>query len=189
MDDDQQKAVELALSGTSFFLTGAGGTGKSYVIRNIVDALHRSGKDTALTAMTGCAALLLGRGAKTLHSWAGIGLGKEEVPVLLSNIKKYQRAKKNWLSCDTLIIDEISMMTPDLLDKLDLIAKGIRRSTESFGGIQIILVGDMYQLPPVNREGSFFVFESNTWKKIIKDSVILTTVHRQSDPVFLKILN
>jgi len=189
MDDDQQKAVELALSGTSFFLTGAGGTGKSYVIRNIVDALHRSGKDTALTAMTGCAALLLGRGAKTLHSWAGIGLGKEEVPVLLSNIKKYQRAKKNWLSCDTLIIDEISMMTPDLLDKLDLIAKGIRRSTESFGGIQIILVGDMYQLPPVNREGSFFVFESNTWKKIIKDFVILTTVHRQSDPVFLKILN
>ena len=75
MDDDQKKAVELALSGRSFFLTGAGGTGKSYVIRNIVDALHKSGKDVALTAMTGCAALLLDCGAKTLHSWAGVGLG------------------------------------------------------------------------------------------------------------------
>jgi ATP-dependent DNA helicase PIF1 len=81
------------------------------------------------------------------------------------------------------------MMIPDLLDKLDLIAKGIRRSTEPFGGMQFILVGDMYQLPPVSREGSFFVFESNVWKSIIKDSVTLRTVHRQSDPVFLKILN
>lgn len=191
MDDDQQKAVDLALSGRSFFLTGAGGTGKSYVIRNIVDALHKSGKDVALTAMTGCAALLLGAGAKTLHSWAGIGLGKDEVPIILANIRKYQKAKKNWLSTDTLIIDEVSMMIPDLLDKLDLIAKAIRRSTEPFGGMQFILVGDMYQLPPVNRDnqGSFFVFESNIWKSIIKDSVTLTTVHRQSDPVFLKILN
>ena len=74
MDEDQEKAVQLAKSGKSFFLTGAGGTGKSYVIRNIIEALHKESKDVSLTAMTGCAALLLGKMAKTLHSWAGIGL-------------------------------------------------------------------------------------------------------------------
>ena len=119
MDLDQRRAIELAVTGKSFFLTGAGGTGKSYVIRGIIEALNREGKDVALTAMTGCAALLLGKGAKTLHSWAGIGLGKETAQVILSKIKKSFKPKKNWLSMDVLIIDEISMMTPDLFDKLD----------------------------------------------------------------------
>ena len=191
MDEDQKKAVYYAVMGKSFFLTGAGGTGKSYVIRSIVDALHREGKDVALTAMTGCAALLLGKGAKTLHSWAGIGLGKESAEIIVSKIKKSFKAKKNWLSMDCLIIDEISMMTPDLLDKLDLIGRGVRKNMNKrpFGGLQVILVGDMYQLPPVNKEQeNMFVFESEVWKTVIQDYVILKTVHRQSDPVFLKIL-
>ena len=143
--------------------------------------------------MTGCAALLLGKGAKTLHSWAGIGLGKEPVSVILGKIKKSFKAKKNWLSIDTLIIDEVSMMTPELLDKLDEIGRGMRKhnSKKPFGGLQLILVGDMFQLPPVNKvEGTdtAFVFESAVWKQHIQESVILQTVHRQSDTAFLKIL-
>jgi ATP-dependent DNA helicase PIF1 len=191
MDDDQKRAVYFAVTGKSFFLTGAGGTGKSYVIRSIVEALNREGKDVALTAMTGCAALLLGKGAKTLHSWAGIGLGKESADIIVSKIKKSFKAKKNWLSMDCLIIDEVSMMTPDLLDKLDLIGRGVRKNMNKrpFGGLQVILVGDMYQLPPVNKEQeNMFVFEAEVWKTVIQDYVILNTVHRQSDPVFLKIL-
>lgn len=192
MDPDQQRAVDLAITGKSFFLTGAGGTGKSYVIRSIVKALNEQGKDVALTAMTGCAALLLGRGAKTLHSWAGIGLGKESAQVIVTKIKKSFKAKKNWMSMDTLIIDEISMMVPDLLDKLDEIGRGVRKNMARlpFGGLQVILVGDMHQLPPVNKEQDHqFVFEALTWKTVIQDSVILKTVHRQSDPAFLKILD
>lgn len=192
MDDDQQRAVDIARSGKSFFLTGAGGTGKSYVIRSIVEALKRDGKDVALTAMTGCAALLLGKGAKTLHSWAGIGLGKESVQTLVVKLRKSFRAKKNWLSVDALIIDEVSMMTPELLDKLEEIGKAIRRNPKSFGGLQLILVGDMYQLPPINKDENrehHFVFESSSWKRCIQDSVVLRTVHRQSDPAFLKILD
>ena len=192
MDIDQERAVDLARSGKSFFLTGAGGTGKSYVIRSIVEALHREGKDVALTAMTGCAALLLGKGAKTLHSWAGIGLGKDSVQTIVVKLRKSFRAKKNWLAADTLIIDEVSMMTPELLDKLEEIGKAIRRRPSSFGGLQLILVGDMYQLPPINKETGgehHFVFESAAWKRCIQDSVVLRTVHRQSDPAFLKILD
>ena len=138
MDPDQRKAVELARSGKSFFLTGAGGTGKSYVIRNIIEALKRDSKDVALTAMTGCAALLLGSGAKTLHSWASIGLGKESVQSLLVKVRKSFRGKKNWLGSDVLIIDEVSMMTPDLLDKLDLIGQGMRKNKAPFGGLQVL---------------------------------------------------
>jgi ATP-dependent DNA helicase PIF1 len=191
MDPDQVRAVELAISGKSFFLTGAGGTGKSYVIRNIVDALKRDQKDVALTAMTGCAALLLGKGAKTLHSWAGIGLGKESAQTLIVKIRKSFKGKKNWLGSDVLIIDEVSMMTPDLLDKLDEVGQGIKKNKKPFGGLQVILVGDMYQLPPINRlnDGHHFVFEAETWRRCIQDSVVLRTVHRQSDPVFLKVLD
>jgi ATP-dependent DNA helicase PIF1 len=192
MDDDQLRAVDLAKSGKSFFLTGAGGTGKSHVIRNIIEALRRDGKDIALTAMTGCAALLLGKGAKTLHSWAGIGLGKETVQTLLVKLRKSFKAKKNWLAADALIIDEVSMMTPELLDKLEELSRLIRRCSSPFGGLQIILVGDMYQLPPINKDSqseNHFVFEATSWKKCIQDSVVLRTVHRQSDPVFLKILD
>jgi len=192
MDSDQQRAIDLACSGKSFFLTGAGGTGKSHVIRGIVEGLKKAGKDVALTAMTGCAALLLGRGAKTLHSWAGIGLGKESVQTLIVKLRKSFKAKKNWMVADTLIIDEVSMMTPELLDKLEEIARGIKRSPLAFGGLQIILVGDMYQLPPVNKDSErdhHFVFEAAAWKRCIQDSVVLRTVHRQSDPVFLKILD
>lgn len=192
MDNDQHRAVELAKSGSSFFLTGAGGTGKTYVLRSIVDSLKKQSKDVSLTAMTGCAALLLGSGAKTLHSWAGIGLGRETVQSLVVKLRKSFKAKKNWLAADTLIIDEVSMMTPDLLDKLDEIGRIIRKMpSKPFGGLQVILVGDMYQLPPVNKDSEEpqFVFESKAWSQCIQDIVILRTVHRQSDPVFLKILD
>jgi ATP-dependent DNA helicase PIF1 len=91
---------------------------------------------------------------------------------------------------DCLIIDEVSMMTPDLLDKLDLIGRGIRKATAKlpFGGLQVILVGDIYQLPPVNNNDLAFIFEAKIWKEVIKDIVTLNTIHRQSDSVFLKVL-
>jgi ATP-dependent DNA helicase PIF1 len=195
MDTEQQKAVDYAGQRHSFFLTGAGGTGKSFVIQHIVEAIEKSGRDVALTAMTGCAALLLGSNAKTLHSWAGIGLGKESVEVLVPKIKKSNKSRKNWLAADCLIIDEVSMMTPDLLDKLEAIAKVIKKNKAPFGGLQVILVGDLYQLPPIYKEGELtaanaqFVFESQSWRNYIKDVVVLDKVHRQSDPVFLQILN
>ena len=185
----QAKAYDAICEGGNVFLTGAGGTGKSFLIEYIKNNLNH--KRIAVTALTGCAALLLGCGAKTLHSWAGIGLGKESAEALAAKIKKNTRARKSWRQSDILIIDEISMMPADLFDKLSLIAQIVRGSTRSFGGLQLILVGDFFQLPPieVSPTGRQYVFESDAWKAAITTTIELEEVKRQSDPQFKAILN
>ena len=98
---------------------------------------------------------------------------------------------RNWLCIDLLVIDEISMLTNELLDKLDELAKKIRANTSPFGGIQLVLVGDFHQLPPVNRGGQTapFAFKSSCWGSLINKTVELTLIQRQKDEVFQKILN
>ena len=187
MNQGQTAAFEAIQSGKSIFLTGPGGTGKSYLIGKMFD----SSRSTALTAMTGCAALLLHPKAKTLHSWAGIGLGTDVVPLLVSKIKKSRKAVMRWMKTDTLVIDEVSMMTPELFEKLDEVGRKIRRNDVlPFGGLQIILVGDFFQLPPVSKgDDTHFVFESPLWKKLGLVTHELTEIVRQKDPMFQEVLN
>jgi ATP-dependent DNA helicase PIF1 len=167
-------------------LTGPGGTGKSYLIHYIRDNCE----DVAVTALTGCAALLLGQGAKTIYSWAGIGLGKETVDELVTKIRRNGRTKKNWRSTQTLVIDEISMMPADLFEKLDAIGRKVRGVQRPFGGIQLVLSGDFFQLPPIAAAGQTrFVFESPVWAEAVQESIVLTEIKRQSDPMFQDILN
>ena len=124
--------------------------------------------------MTGCAALLVGNGAKTLHSWAGIGLGKGTVESHIASINKMYPVKKRWQKTEVLIIDEISMMTPDLLELLDGHAKSLRRNQKPMGGIQVVFVGDFLQLPPVAKQGNVkFAFESPVWSQIIDQIILL----------------
>jgi ATP-dependent DNA helicase PIF1 len=192
LTDEQRKAYDLVEQGKSIFLTGPGGTGKSFLLKAMYEMLpERVEKHVAVTALTGCAALLIGRFAKTLHSWAGIGLGTESVAVLAAKIRKSAGALGRWLGTDVLIIDEVSMMTPELLEKLDAVAKLIRRSSNPMGGLQIVFVGDFYQLPPVLKEKDEdipFVFESEVWNEIVTETVSLTKILRQTDPIFHKIL-
>ena len=188
MNKEQQEFIRHAYAGQNIFLTGAGGTGKSYIIQHLVDKYKAINKSYGLTSMTGCAALLLGR-ATTLHSWAGVGLGKESVDKLIQTINGSRRAKKRWLSTDVLIVDEVSMMDVDLFEKLDGIGRGIRKNPKPFGGIQLIFAGDFFQLPPVNKGVAKFIFESDLWSKIGFKIVELTEVIRQKDPAFHKILN
>ncbi len=194
---EQQEAIEVAKVGRNLFLTGPGGTGKSYVLKGILQTLKSRFKKYALTAMTGCAALLLCERASTLHRWAGIGLGKEPVGKLLTAIRKSPKTLRRWLTTDVLIVDEISMMLPDLFEKLDHIGKVLRDSQKPFGGIQLIFVGDFFQLPPVHKEEEqsdseephlHFVFESPLWKKAAFHTVHLTQILRQTDPAFHTIL-
>ena len=191
--------LQYLLEGQNVFLTGGGGVGKSYllsVIETEFPGLKRRESGISklprvqLCALTGCAALLLGQKAKTLHSWAGIGLGKGTIQELVTKIRRNQKAMRHWLCTDLLVIDEISMMTAELLDKLNGIGKKLRSNQRPFGGMQVLLVGDFYQLPPVykNGEATVFAFESNTWKEAIAVNMELTIIQRQKDVEFQAIL-
>jgi ATP-dependent DNA helicase PIF1 len=195
LNADQTAAFAAVQSGQNVFLTGPAGAGKSFLIRHIVDWAARIGKTIGITALTGCAALLLGSNAKTLHSWAGIGLGRDSVDTLMKAALKYPQTKRRWKKTDILIVDEISMMTPDLFEKLDAIGKRVRASAQPWGGLQLILCGDFFQLPPVIKGISGetfpgrFAFESAAWKAANLKPVLLHRIERQTDAGFQRVLN
>ena len=191
LNTEQAAALSAVKSRRNIFLTGAGGTGKSHTIRAIVNWATSAGIRCAVTAMTGCAALLLNSDsdrvrAKTLHSWAGIGLGRESPGELAEIVRRNRRAKRRWTDTQLLIVDEVSMMTTDLLEKLDLISKRLRPTGDR---LQLVLAGDFCQLPPVTSSStSTYVFESTVWKTLIEETHNLTQIVRQTDPVFQQLL-
>ena len=191
--DEQKKVYNAALSGENVFFTGwyfvcflnnslfSAGTGKSFVLKAIINALPAN--SLAITASTGIAALNIG--GLTLHSWSGIGLGTNTAKILSSIVLKNPKAKDRWDSCKVLIIDEVSMLDGILFDKLEQIARIIKRNEKPFGGLQIILCGDFLQLPPVKAE--LMCFESETFKKCLPNCILLRSVFRQNDDVFVKV--
>jgi ATP-dependent DNA helicase PIF1 len=196
LNAEQREAFDAVASGQSIFITGPGGTGKSYLIQAIYNLIPGiCGKYVNVTALTGCAGLLLGRYAKTLHSWAGVGLGRGSPSQLAAEIYRSGWKRKRWLATDILIIDEVSMLTSDFLDKLNEVAQIVRHDKRPMGGLQIVFVGDFYQLPPVvkaDEEGKReipFVFESPVWKQIVHRVITLKQIVRQADPKFQKVLN
>jgi len=179
MDNKQIQCVDLAEKGENIFITGSAGTGKSFIVNKIDVSLSTNGKQVSVTAMTGCAAILISPKARTLHSWGGIGLGKENVDELLIRVRKNKQAFQRWKKTDTLIIDEISMLGPLLFEKLDALARRLRKNKNFFGGIQLVLVGDFFQLPPI--EESEFLFQSELFQKEITHKIHLETIYRQKE--------
>ena len=188
LNEQQQAVLEEVLQGKNVFITGPGGSGKTFLIREIQRQLEAKGKKVAITSLTGMAALLIGRDARTIHSWSGVGTGTRSVDDMFEFIRKCQpKVRDAWRSTNTLIIDEISMMSDDMFEKLDKLGRRLRwKPNVPFGGIQIICLGDFYQLPPINTK---FVFETDLWEESIHTIVMLDTIYRQKDPVFQKILN
>lgn len=187
LSDEQRSVLDLvAKENKSVFFTGSAGTGKSVLLRETIKVLRSNYKRepdrVAVTASTGLAACNVG--GVTLHSFAGIGLGKEAVPELVKKIKRNQKAKMRWMRTKILIIDEISMVDGDLFDKLEAIARAIRNNGRPFGGIQLVITGDFFQLPPVPDYGrvSKFSFDAATWNTSIEHTIGLTQVFRQKDP-------
>ena len=186
LSEKQRIAFDAIRDGHNVFLTGPGGTGKTYLISLVKESLP----NVAVTAMTGCAALLLGQGAKTIHSWAGIGLGTGGLDQIIGRIRMMKKAATAWRNTRTLIIDEISMMTPDILELLDKVGKRLRNSSRPFGGLQVVFVGDFFQLPPVAKGvETAFAFQSHVWLQTIQKTVALDRIFRQEDSVFQKILD
>lgn len=171
----------------SVFFTGPAGTGKSVLMRAIIAQLKKKfAKDPerlAVTASTGLAACNIG--GMTLHSFAGIGLGKEDVATLVKKIRRNPKAKNRWIKTKILVIDEISMVDGDLFDKLSQIGRTLRNNGRPWGGIQLVITGDFFQLPPVpdrdTREARF-AFDASTWNTSIDHTIGLTEVFRQKDP-------
>lgn len=188
LSNEQQHVKNLVcFKKASVFFTGPAGTGKSVLMRAIIDDLRtKYAKDTeqlGITASTGLAACNIG--GMTLHSFAGIGLGKEDASTLIRKIRQNQKARNRWLKTKTLVIDEISMVDGDLFDKLSQIGRTIRKNGRPWGGIQLVLTGDFFQLPPVpdrEKRDVKFAFEASTWGGSIEHTIGLTEVFRQKDP-------
>lgn len=187
LSDEQQHVLELVIEKKkSVFFTGSAGTGKSVLMREIISSLRkkysREPDRVAVTASTGLAACNVG--GVTLHSFAGIGLGKEEVPELVKKIKRNQKAKHRWMRTKVLVVDEVSMVDGELFDKLESIARQIRNNARPFGGIQLVITGDFFQLPPVpeNNRVAKFAFDAATWSTSVEHTIGLHHVFRQKDP-------
>lgn len=183
-DAKQREAFDAMVEGRNVLLTGSAGTGKSNLITTFYD-LYKDSRHIGITSMTGTSAILLN--GTTLHSFTGIGLGTAPTDTLIMKIQKSPFLTKRWRTLDTLIIDEISMLTPTLLEKLENIAQVIRMNNEPFGGVQLILSADFLQLPCVESEQ--FCFESKVWDKCVDKVFYLTKVYRQDDPTFQQCLS
>jgi len=192
---EQQIAYNKYIEGKNIFITGPGGTGKTALIRHLQKDASNKHRNIQVCAMTGCAAVLLECKAKTIHSWAGIGLGNGTTESIISKIIKSRYSRDKWKKTDILIIDEVSMMSQKIFDLLDAVGKSVRKNMKPFGGIQVIFSGDFYQLPPVGKKDDpdtvKFCFESPLWFQTfnLKEHVIMQKIFRQSDPLYQKILN
>lgn len=185
---DQVLALEIMRAGESVLLTGPAGSGKTYVLNEFIRHAKRDGKQVSVTATTGLAATHLN--GNTIHSWSGIGIHDELPKNFHEGLLKGRTdtIKKT----DVLIIDEISMLHDYRLDMVDEIARKVRNLDKPFGGIQVILCGDFFQLPPVSRRDSRqggFVVNSNIWEELDPTVCYLTEQHRQKDKTLLEVLN
>ena len=184
----QTLALEIMLSGENVFLTGAAGSGKTFTLNQFIKLAKNSGKRVSVTATTGLAATHLG--GNTIHAWSGIGIYDylsrkffEKFPKIRAEIIK---------NTDILVIDEISMLHDFRLDMVEEICRTIRQNDKPFGGIQVILCGDFFQLPPINRAGGRiggFVIHSNTWKLTEFTICYLEENYRQKNDELSEILN
>lgn len=195
LSPEQQRAYDMYQAGKNVFITGPGGAGKSYLIRKIKDDLEAREQKHAICALTGCAAVLLNCCAKTIHSWSGIGLANGTDQEIVDKALRNKKANANWKTVRTLIIDEVSMMSLKIFDVLNKVGQSSRRNyMQPFGGIQVIFIGDFFQLPPVGKalepETSMYCFQSANWYKTfpLQNHVVLKTLFRQRDPVFVKVL-
>lgn len=182
----QARAIEIMLSGANVLLTGQAGSGKTWTINEFVKQAKRKHKKVVVTATTGLASSHIG--GQTIHSWSGMGLDDHLHDDYIYTISETR--KKDIRKTDVLIIDEISMMHDYNLDMVDMAMRLIRENNEPFGGIQIILVGDFFQLPPVKQGGSGrFVVFSEVWKRMNVKVCYLEEQFRQDDEELQGILN
>ncbi len=188
---NQEKALAILKSGKSIFLTGSAGTGKTYVLNKYIKYLKERRVSVSITASTGIAATHLE--GTTIHAWSGIGIKDSLSSRNLQDLRKKKYLKKNIDKSKVLIIDEISMLHKKQLDMVNEVLKYFKETEEAFGGIQLVLCGDFFQLPPIgsysetNRDK--FSFMSQSWLDANLSICYLTDQYRQTDNTLNQILN
>ena len=202
LSNEQRRAAEIPLERKcNAFITGAAGTGKSFVLKYLIQEMHNRGIRYGIAAPTGVAAVNVG--GSTLHSFFGIGLGTGSVPTLIKKVKKNKEAVRRIDETDVLCIDEVSMLSSTLLEKIDALAREIRNNGANadvpFGGMQVVAFGDFYQLAPIqtdydaeDRDFRPFCFDSHVWAELELDrhTVELKEIQRQEDKTrFVQFLN
>lgn len=188
LSTEQREAYDMAIDGKNIFITGIAGAGKSFLLKKIIEAIgYKNG--VYVTGSTGIAAWNIE--GTTLHNFAGLGLAEGPIDKLLENAKKNKMVYSKWIGCNTLIIDEISMVSYEFFEILEEIARLIRKKSAVFGGIQVILCGDFLQIPPVSRKSEVtkFCFESSKWTSCISKTFYLKKSFRQADDIFANMLN
>jgi ATP-dependent DNA helicase PIF1 len=203
----QSEALTILKTGANVFLTGEPGAGKTHTVNAYVKYLRFQGIEPAICASTGIAATHIG--GMTIHSWSGIGIRNKLDQYELDKIASNEYVARRIGKTKVLIIDEVSMLGPETLSMVEAVCREVKRANEPFGGLQVVLVGDFFQLPPIvknnfqnknvdefNQDSFFeqeevglFAYQSQAWKKMSPIVCYLTEQHRQDDYIFLDILS
>jgi len=184
----QSQALKILKSGYNVFLTGSAGTGKTFLLNKFIFYLKKKKIRVGITASTGIAATHIE--GRTIHSWSGMGIKQEMNDKAIKKLIKNEELDNRIKGSRVLIIDEISMLDAGRLDLVDEICKAVRGNSLPFGGLQIVVCGDFFQLPPVDQERKAkFAYESLAWQSSDIKVCYLEKQHRQEDLNFVEILN
>jgi ATP-dependent exoDNAse (exonuclease V) alpha subunit len=183
----QKEALTILQTGANVFLTGAPGAGKTYVLNQYIEYLKEHAVTVAITASTGIAATHVG--GVTIHSWSGIGIKEDLNQAELQKLEEKKYLHKRFKNTKVLVIDEISMLNGNTLDLVNKVCKQFKKDTRPFGGLQVVLVGDFFQLPPISRDKNpKFAFQSDAWKELSPVVCYIGEQHRQEDEELLSLL-
>lgn len=185
----QKEAWEILTAGHNVLLTGAAGSGKTFLVNKYIAHLKKEGIKMAVTASTGIAATHIG--GRTIHSWAGIGIKDRLNSRDLQTLSKKSYLKRQFDKLEVLLIDEISMLHAHRLDMVDAVCRTFKKNSLPFGGLQVVMSGDFFQLPPIspgNAEAEF-VYKSQVWSEMDVRVCYLEEQHRQNDQALTKVLN
>mgnify|MGYP001602989602 FL=1 len=185
----QRDALNILKAGKNVYLTGAAGSGKTYALNEYVSYLKNRGVSVGVTASTGIAATHIG--GVTIHSWSGLGIRDTLNEADIENLVQKEYLYKRFEKARVLVIDEVSMLSARLFDFVERVCRAMKRNEEPFGGMQVVLSGDFFQLPPIARDGgnAEFINSSDAWKSMDVRVCYLDEQFRHSDSSLERILN